>query len=69
VVSNCEAISWAQRLQGEEWMGRNLMNMNLEYMEEKVLTGRVMTPTDFRHAQVWESARISDPFEFIFGSK
>jgi hypothetical protein len=39
----------------------------MEYMEEKTPTGRVTTPTDFWHAQVWESTSVSNLFEFVFG--
>jgi hypothetical protein len=34
-------------LQGEKWNGRSVMNMNLEYMEEKGLTWRVTTRPTF----------------------
>jgi hypothetical protein len=43
------------------------MNMNLKYLEEKAVTGRLAMPTELWHAQAWESASISDPFEFFFG--
>jgi hypothetical protein len=45
------------------------MDMNLDCTKEKAVTEPVTRLSDFWHTQVWESASVSDPSEFIFGDQ